>query len=112
MTFDPTKPVQTRDGRKARILCTDIKGWNKPIVAAISRRDGSEFITNHNLNGQLAATEESLTDLVNIPETLWVNVYDDCVCDPPYKTREEADKGVMTGKDRIACISFKEGDGL
>ena len=24
--FDPTKPVQCRNGRKARIICTDAKG--------------------------------------------------------------------------------------
>ena len=39
--FDPTKPVQTRDGREARIICTDVerKGdW--PIVALIKTSDG------------------------------------------------------------------------
>lgn len=32
--FDPTKPVQTRDGRKARIICTDAKGV-LPIIALV-----------------------------------------------------------------------------
>lgn len=29
------KPVCTRDGRKARIICFDLKNGNHPIVAAI-----------------------------------------------------------------------------
>jgi len=43
MSFDPTKPVQTRDGRKARILYTDIKS-GYPIVALTTEPGGVEIM--------------------------------------------------------------------
>ena len=38
--FDPLKPVQTRDGRKARIICTDRKMDGFPILALIPSHSG------------------------------------------------------------------------
>lgn len=34
--LDLTKPVQTRDGRNVRILCTDASAWN----AALAIKEG------------------------------------------------------------------------
>ena len=34
--FDPTKLVQTRSGKRARILCTNLINDDFPIVAAIT----------------------------------------------------------------------------
>ncbi len=78
--FDPTKPVQTRDGRYARILCTDFKdAW--PIVAAVATPIGVEAIRYYRENGLVARNSVPLSatgaiayplvdpdDLINIPE--------------------------------------------
>ena len=36
---DTSKEIITRDGRKARIICTDAKG-DRPIIALVERFDG------------------------------------------------------------------------
>ena len=36
-SFDPKKPVQTRDGRDARILCTDMKSASGRSILALVR---------------------------------------------------------------------------
>jgi len=101
MKFDPTKPVQTRSGIKARIICTD-RACPKPIVALIPIGD-SEGIYVYNSNGYIGYpdTQDHL-DLVNIPQPrphaefikAWadgadIQVYDGCrqwvsVYDNPY----------------------------
>lgn len=67
--FDPTKPVQTRDGRKARIICTDAKG-EYPIVALITYEDGEEEPGMFYSNGAFISGQHTLPsrDLVNIPQ--------------------------------------------
>lgn len=67
-TFDPSKPVQTRDGRKARILCTDRRSAH-PIVALIESRGGGvrEIPFTYKPNGSWRGTQDR-SDLVNVPE--------------------------------------------
>lgn len=74
--FDPTKPVQTRDGRAARILATDFKG-NYPIIAAISQ-ENREYIDLYETSGKVSFFDGGGSDLVNIPEVThkYINVYD------------------------------------
>ena len=79
-TFDPTKPVQTRGGRKARIVSTNYEVENYPILALIEVNNGKEMAASYTLNGQHKTfAAESADDLVNIPEKrtadFWVNVY-------------------------------------
>jgi len=65
--FDPSKPVQTRDGRKARILCTDKVGHH-PIVALVMSSYSSEENTfYYDEEGCISEVPNPL-DLVNIPE--------------------------------------------
>lgn len=78
-TFDPTKPVQTRDGRKARILCVDIESQSYPIVAAI-KGVRSETVESFTSEGRSWLESESDDDLINIPpqvvKTYYKNIYD------------------------------------
>lgn len=73
--FDPTKPVQTRDGRKARIICTDRKHRDGAIIALISYPEGEFPITYYD-DGKYRQCPMPL-DLVNIPKvtTKISNVY-------------------------------------
>jgi hypothetical protein len=80
MTFDPTKPVQTRDGRKARIICSDRKTNSAfSIVVLITHNDGTERAATRRANGRLDPNIESNFDIINIPvETVrYVNYCDD-----------------------------------
>ena len=70
------KPVCTRDGRKARIICFDLKNDEYPIVAAVGN-DSSETLFSYTTNGEIADGIESDKDLMMLPEKKegWVNVY-------------------------------------
>lgn len=72
--FDPTKPVQTRDGRKARIICTDAKIYaSRPIIYLIENESGEVWNTCDK-DGKAGYREN---DLVNVPEHVvrYVNIY-------------------------------------
>jgi len=118
MAFNPTLPVQTRDGRKARILCTDAKG-KRPIIALVERSSGDEYISWHSAEGQWWETNEiSADDLINIPEKRWIGVFrgDDgevLPIDETFDSPEETKAWFAQEKlDLIACIEFAVGDGL
>ena len=117
--FDPTKPVQTRDGQPARIICTDRKGAY-PIVALISYTYG-EDCCGYGRDGRFADGNQCHRDLINIPEKIegWVNVYSALSnLNVPalgrwlHPTKAAAD--AECGAGRIACIpiSVSEGEGL
>lgn len=105
--FDPSKPVKTRDGRKARIVCTDRTG-PFPIVALVMRMDRDhEENMSFSLDGRLAnARNPCPSDLVNIPEKRkgWANIYSDGR-DSFYRTKEDADYYSKT--QRIACVEIE-----
>lgn len=67
MTFDPTKPVRTRDGRPARIICVDRQ--NKYPIVALVTEAGQELVCLFTRAGKnYAIGPESDEDLVNIPQ--------------------------------------------
>ena len=72
--FDPTKPVQTRSGKKARIICTDRRGHNERPIIALVDHGGNETVLSYYPDGTLEGDDN---DLVNIPETVtvWITVH-------------------------------------
>jgi hypothetical protein len=75
--FDPTKPVETRDGRKSCIICSDAKNKHYPIVALVTDAEGEETVQSHTVSGGFyRGTSEDCDDLVNVePETVeYVNL--------------------------------------
>lgn len=64
--FDPKRPVQTRDGRKARIICTDAKVNEKPIIALVAEYECSEVLRYYWHNGQYFLSTQKEWDLVNV----------------------------------------------
>lgn len=67
--LDLTKPVQTRDGRRVRILCTDRKNLGFPVVGLITEKDGiRELTAEWTIKGTYWETHPSSSDLVNIPQ--------------------------------------------
>lgn len=106
MTFDPTKPVQTRNGRAARIICTDVKGeW--PIIALVT--DGQrETVLSYKKSGSAYDDKrEDRSDLVNAPECVWVNVYrskNGEICVDVWGSEPRASKESMRIGDNWDCI--------
>lgn len=129
--LDLTKPVQTRDGRRAQIFSHD-GGTAFPILGAVESAANQGRPAHWNLQrwtpkGVFYATDAPShgCDLVNVPQRIhrrvWVNVYNDVVC--IHQTRELADlrsvpaPWVTEGAaNRLACIPFDidccEGEGL
>lgn len=70
------KPVCTRDGRKARIICFDLKNDEYPIVAAVED-DSFEVLFSYTTNGEIIDGIESDKDLMMFPEKKegWINIY-------------------------------------
>lgn len=116
--FDPTKPVQTRDGRKARILATDIKHEKYPISAAVTMGNGNEVVCAFSPDGCFHYERMHRNeDLVNIPEKVkvsgFLNVYPNGVA-TFHRSNIEATNAA--GALRIACVPLDrevtEGEGL
>lgn len=82
------KPVYTRDGRKARIICFDCKDETFKIVALVSSSSEREEIISYDEAGY-STTRNSDEILMMLPEKKegWVNLYYDM---PIYDTKEEA----------------------
>ena len=83
------KPVCTRDGRKARIICFDFQSIeNTPIVAVVQVTDKQEVIANYYEDGQQFVDGISELDLMMLPEKKegWVNIYRSQI----YNTLEKA----------------------
>lgn len=81
MAIDFNKPVQTRDGRKVRILCRD-RNSSQPIVGLItSPLDGKEELHSWHEDGRRLHGPGFYgyndADLINIPERIdrWVPMF-------------------------------------
>lgn len=73
------KPVCTRDGRKARIICFNIKDESYPIIAAIAVAD-SEIVKSYTINGKNFDDTSAISgrDLMMACEAKegWINIYE------------------------------------
>lgn len=93
---DPSKKLVTRDGRKARIICTDREHSAKedyPIVALISMEENEEFCGYFTKNGEYIEGSERPSDLFFAPikHEGWANIYANYgTCCSIYPTLEEA----------------------
>lgn len=109
------KPVCTRDGRKARIICFD-RNWEYPIVALIECENGEEMISACDKDGKARIYETQGTDLMMLPEKKegWVNVYKSynvgkkipCMASI-YPTKEEAKKSSVVGFDYVDTVKIE-----
>ena len=86
------KPVCTRDGKKARIICFDRKG-DMPIIALITiNESGQEDPAPYDNEGRFSKDESTKDlDLMMLPEKRsgWINVNKDAGL---FKSREEAER--------------------
>ena len=70
------KPVCTRDGAKARIICFDAKS-DAPIIALITADDGTEITFDYLSDGTFFNSVNPDNDLMMLPEKKegWINIY-------------------------------------
>lgn len=112
-------PVQTRDGKPARIICFDCQSKRFPIIALVSEAtEGEETpisYTNDGLynppRGLHNPPNEYGVDLVMAPVERegWVYKFGDSVITSPiFPTREEAEQGREFGNPTIAKITWEE----
>ncbi|WP_339335940.1 hypothetical protein, partial [uncultured Maricaulis sp.] len=76
ITPEVGKTYLTRDGRKARCICTDMRGGEYPVVCLVGK-GGSEGVVTHTMDGRYRATRAVADlDLVSeAPRTVTVNVW-------------------------------------
>ena len=104
---NPSRKVVTRDGRYARIICTDAKTLY-PIIALVESPDHvDEIARSYTKGGYFNPGEEDVCDLFFASEKHegWVNVYRDLesgelYCGYVHNSEEEAKKrgGIATVK--------------
>ena len=96
---NPSQKVVTRDGREVRIICTDMKQSNYPLVALVTdKEDNKESLLVYKENGRYCF-QDSINDLFFAPikREGWVNLYKGIVKDylpsagqKVYKSKESA----------------------
>ena len=104
---NPNRKVVTRNGRSARIICTDAKG-NYPIVVLIEE-GGYDNALSYTKDGKLYVGETNDYDLFFATEKHegWVNVYrdfDDVMCGSVFATEEDAK---CKAKTAIATVKIE-----
>ena len=104
---NPNRKVVTRNGRSARIICTDAKG-NYPIVVLIEE-GGYDNALSYTKDGKLYVGETNDYDLFFATEKHegWVNVYrdfDDMMCGSVFATEEDAQ---CKAKTAIATVRIE-----
>ena len=85
MPVDFSRPVQTRDGRKVRILCTDRKGVGAySVIGLVSQDNDAESLTEWRIDGTggyhtASGVHFKERELVNVPEKIkgWRNTWID-----------------------------------
>ena len=101
------KPVCTRDGRKARIICFD-RNWEYPIVAVIECENGEEMISSCDKDGKARIYEAQGTDLMMLPEKKegWIIIHKEAIYDK--ETAEKIARETTANVIRIQKIEWEE----
>lgn len=90
---NPSRKVVTGDGKNVRIICTDSKIRNYPIIALVEESSGFENLFSYTEGGQMVSYEPlEKYDLFFAPERKegWVNIYPDSSIGGIYTSEEEA----------------------
>lgn len=111
---NPNRSIVTRDGKNARIICTD-KDNSKYSIVALIQEDWGEVVHCYTPDGMFVeSTRKSTEDLFFVPEKKegWIHL---CKSDNKYpyvrssvfETKEEAEKYRRANDDSIATIKIE-----
>ena len=111
---NPSRKVITRNGRNVRIICTDKKGYEYPIVALIENKlEGFEGVLYYTKDGEYIANESSDNDLFFAPEKHegWVNIYkskyDGYELSQVYQRKEDAESEKYINDSDVYIATIK-----
>jgi len=102
------KPVCTRDGRKARIICFDANDSNnQPIIALVTEENGFESLYSFTSEGKWVK-EDSVHDLMMLPEKKegWIVIHKEAIYDK--ETAEKIARETTSNVIRIQKIEWEE----
>lgn len=68
-------PVQTRDGKSARIICFDAKVDDDSIIALISIDENTEEIHRYNIYGKHYVFNAWDLVMTSVKKEGWINIY-------------------------------------
>lgn len=108
---NPSKKVVTRDGRSARIICTNKLGENYPVIALVN----DEYIENCYSYSEFGKFEnrDCELDLFFAPDkkSAWINLYKmNSIISPgprAYDTKEEAESAAGDKSYYISTIKIE-----
>ena len=111
---NPSRKVVTRDGRRVRIICTDRRDLNFPIVTLIERKLGEgEVIYAYTKDGKYYTACSDILDLFFAPEKHegWINVYRNndshTYAGAVYDSKEDAEKRKESGENYVTTIKIE-----
>ena len=113
---NPSRKVVTKDKRNVRIVCTNKRGRNRPIIALIEEQNNVDEVYTFKKDGSWDVSgEESINDLCFAPERheWWVNLYLDTnynSCTPGaciYESEKSAEKEGKTCKNYITTAKIE-----
>ena len=113
---NPSRKVVTRDGRRVRIICTDRRDLNFPIVTLIERELGEgegEVIYAHTKDGIYCNTCPTTYDLFFAPENHegWINVYRNndshTYAGAVYDSKEDAERRKTIDENYVTTIKIE-----
>ena len=110
---NPSKKVVTGDGRNVRIICTDSKIRNYPIIALVEEPSGFENLFSYTEGGQMVSSEPSKKyDLFFATERKegWANLYRgniDYIGGCVYTSKEEAEENIGNKETYVATIKIE-----
>ena len=104
--FNPINPVQTRDGREAKVY--EVYP-NKNILHGAIRTKDNWNVCIRRANGQMYELFQQPGDFINIPEKFeirgWVNLYKkEYILSIIHNSRHDADNSASP--ERIACVEI------
>ena len=111
----PSRKLVTRDGRNARIVSTDRRYENYPIVALVQISDNyiNEEVYTYSKDGEFEVEQSTRHDLFFAPETHegWINVYRNndshTYAGAVYDSKEDAEKRKIIDENYVTTIKIE-----
>ena len=108
---NPSQKVMTRDGRKARILCTDMKN-KQPVLALVTEGDREDIHFYYQNGVWCNEFPNHKLDLVFAPikKEGWINIFrckTDLYIGDVFETKEAAEKMGKLSKNYITTIKIE-----
>lgn len=112
---NPKRKVITRNGEDVRIICTDKKEAVRPLIALITKDDGTEYLQTYLLDGRISETINYIDDLFFDTEKHegWINLLRSSCgevfigTNHPYKDEKTAKLEVSDKSNVVATVKIE-----